>query len=366
MDLLQVSRSQLISEVYECKKMIYRLINLPEDIQSSISSSLLPYLSMICDGIDCLFQIEDTVVLSSKFEDINGKSFTALIKKIRASSKLLTDKRNLRTSIKKLDSETKKFHDELIKDYTEEQLAYVKAFGQDDLGIFYFKNKPYANSSQLNLYIRPFNSSVREVGKDILKFSMQAAMYINSFCSVLEGQTLPQMKREDYIINIDCEDFVHEDYFYSEEKNRNIFNNVIDKGVSLYLLNMQCQLNFALNILDLLIDEHPLKYRIQLLIYYYSVKAIDFAFSSGHLEGLEEHQETIAAVTETHKRIFNDNTFRNNLFHYKLSEEINPSLGKNYFEIMVETLTSATLENLLATIYKEMDIVEKLIKEIIY
>lgn len=36
-----------------------------------------------------------------------------------------------------LDSETKKFHDELIKDYTQEQLAYIKAFGQDDLGKVY-------------------------------------------------------------------------------------------------------------------------------------------------------------------------------------------------------------------------------------
>jgi hypothetical protein len=195
---------------------------------------------------------------------------------------------------------------------------------------------------------------------------MKAAMYINGFYSVLEGHTLPHLKQEDYITNVDCEDLIPQDYIYSEEKHRNIFNNVIDKGISLYLLNMQCQLNFALNILDLLIDDHPLKYRIQLLIYYYSVQAIDFAFSSGYLEELEELQETITVVIETHKTIFNGSTFRNNLFHYKLSEEINPSLSKNYFEIMVETLTSASLENLLTTVYKEMDIVEKLIKEIIY
>lgn len=366
MDLVQVSRNQLISEVYECKKMLYRLINLPKDVQSNISNSLLPYLSMLCDGIDNLFQTEDPVVLSSKFEDINGKSFTTLIKKVRASSKLLTDKKNLRISIKMLDSETKKFHDDLIKDYNEEQLAFLKAFGQNDLGVFYYKNKPYANSSQINLYIKPFNSSVGEVGKDIFKFSMQVATYINGFCSVLEGHTLPHLKQQDYITNVDCEDLISLDYIYSEEKQRNIFNNVIDKEVSLYLLNMQCQLNFALNILDLLVDEHPLKYRIQLLIYYYSVQAIDFASSSGYLEELEECQETITAVIEAHKRIFNSSTFRNNLFHYKLSTEIDPSLSKNYFEIMVETLTSVSLENLLATVYKEMDIAEKLIKEIIY
>lgn len=346
--------------------MIYRLINLPEDIQSNVSGSLLPYLAMICDGIDDLFQTKDIVVLSSKFEDINSQSFTTLINKIRVSSKLLTDKKNIRTSIKILNSETKEFHDELIKDYNEEQLSFIKVFGQDDLGVFYYKNKPYANSSQLNLYIKPYNSSVMKVGKDVFKFSMQTAMYINSFCSALEGHILPHLKREDYIINVNSEDFIAEDYIYSDEKHRNIFNNVIDKRISLYLLNMQCQLNFALNILDLLIDEHPLKYRIQLLIYYYAVQAIDFAFRLGYLKELEEHQETITAVIEAHKRIFKGNTFRNNLFHYKLSKEINPLLGNSYFEALVETLVSTPLENLLTTVYKEMDIVEKLIKEIIY
>lgn len=366
MDLLQASRSQLISEIYECNKMIYRLINLPENIRSYISNSLLPYLSMICDGIDSLFQTEDTVVLSSKFEDINGMSFTTLIQKIRASSKLLTDKKSIRNAIKILDSEIKKFHDELIKNYTEEQLAYVKAVGQNDLGVFYYKNKPFANTSQINLYIKPFNSSVWEVGNDGFKFGRQVAMYINEFYSVLEGHTLPHLKKEDYITNIDCEDFIYQDYIYSEEKRRNIFNNVLDERVSLYLLNMQCQLNFAINILGLLIDEHPLKYRIQLLIYYYSVQAIDFASKSGYLEALEEQREKITAVIETHQRIFNCSTFRNNLFHYKFSQEINFSLSKSYFESMVETLTSVSLDNLLNTVYKEMDIVEKLIKEIIY
>ena len=114
MDLLQVSRSQLISEIYESNKMMYRLINLPDDIRPYISNSLLPYLAMICDGIDSLFQTKDTVALSSEFEDINEISFTTLIQKIRASSKLLTDKK-IRKSIKILDSETRKFYDELKK-----------------------------------------------------------------------------------------------------------------------------------------------------------------------------------------------------------------------------------------------------------
>src|SRR5699024_4079055 len=109
---------------------------------------------------------------------------------------------------------------------------------------FYFKNKPYANTSQLNLYIQPFNSSIKEVGKDLFQFSIQTAEYINTFCSVLEGDTLPRLKQKDYITNVGSEDLTTIDYIYGEEKHRSIFNNVIDKRVSLYLLNMQCQLNF--------------------------------------------------------------------------------------------------------------------------
>ncbi|WP_096186246.1 hypothetical protein [Evansella halocellulosilytica] len=365
MDLLQISRSQLISEVYESEKMIIRLTNVPAESRSYISSSLLPYLSMICDGIDDLFPMEDGGVISNGFEDINGKSFTALIKDIRASSKLLTDKRRINKSIKILDSEMAKLHDALINDYNALQLAYVKISGQADLGVFYYKNKPFANSSQLSLYIKPFNSSLMEVRTSLFEFSRQSAMYIGGFCSKLRGP-ISQLKEEDYHADIVYKDFKRLDYIYSEETHRNIFNSAIEKGVALYLLNMQCQLNFALMIIDLLIEEHPLKYRIQLLIYYYSVQAIGFAFSSGYLEELKEHQETITSVIETHKSIFIDNAFRNNLFHYRLSEEINPSLGENYFRAMVETHTSTPLEKLLTTVYKEMNTVENLIQEIIY
>ncbi len=114
MDLLHVSRVQLISEAYESKKMIYRLTNLPRDVQSYVSTSLLPYLSLICDGIDSLFENNNTV-LSSEFEDINEISFTKLIGRTRASSKLLTDKEKINRAINILDKEIKTFSDELKK-----------------------------------------------------------------------------------------------------------------------------------------------------------------------------------------------------------------------------------------------------------
>ena len=127
MDLLHVSRAQLISEVYESKKMSYRLINLPRDIQGYVATSLLPYLSLICDGIDSLFEANN-ILPSSEFEDINEISFTKLIGRTRASSKLLTDKAKINKAINILDKDIRNFCDELKKDYSEEQIAFVNMF----------------------------------------------------------------------------------------------------------------------------------------------------------------------------------------------------------------------------------------------
>lgn len=365
MDLLHVSRVQLISEAYESKKMIYRLTNLPKDVQSYVSTSLLPYLSLICDGIDSLFENNDTV-LSSEFEDINEISFTKLIGRTRASSKLLTDKEKINRAINILDKDIRTFSDELKKDYSEEQINFVNTFGQDDLGIYYFKNKPFANTSQLNLYIKPFNSKIMDVGDDIYKFSMQVGSYIGSFLSNFEGDTLEKLRQEDYITKVDQNDFKYKDYIFSEEIHRNIFNDKIDKRISLYLLNIQCQLNFSLNILNMLIDNHPLKFRIQFLIYYYSVQALKYAFGSD-LERLDnDHQDIIRIAIDKQNEMFKSNTFRNNLFHYKLSAENTGFINNNYFESMVKKQTDTNLNELLIMIYNEMYKIEELIGELIY
>jgi len=84
----------LIDDVYESKKIIFRLLNMPKDVQSMTSLSLLPYLAMIYDGIDILPPLGKEIN-SCEFAKVNGQEFTKLIKKVRVSSKLLTDKKAL-------------------------------------------------------------------------------------------------------------------------------------------------------------------------------------------------------------------------------------------------------------------------------
>lgn len=355
MDTLQASRNQLISEIEECTKMILRLIQLPTHISSHISPSLLPYLSMICDGIDNLFSIEDKLSNSSDFEDINGIPFTTLIKKIRASAKLLTDKKTVNQSINTLNKITQNFHDELIKNYNSEQLKHIETYGQPDLSVFYYKDQAFANSSQTNIYITPFNSNIWEIGSLLSKYSEQLSKYITSFASF-------NFNMEQQFVHMEQSEFMAMDFIYTNEKHRNIFNNNMNKDISLYLFNMQCQLNFAINVLPLLIDNHSLKHRIQLLIYYYSIQALRYAYKAKHLE---QYKRKIIIAIDSCENIFTSNIFRDNLFHYKFSDDIKFSYSENPFETMVKELTSMSVDKLLDIIYNEMKIVEQLIKDII-
>lgn len=48
----QISLTELMIEAIEAKKLLYRVLNCPKDMQALISMPLVPYLSLICDGLD--------------------------------------------------------------------------------------------------------------------------------------------------------------------------------------------------------------------------------------------------------------------------------------------------------------------------
>lgn len=371
MDLLSISRLNLISEIYESKKMIFRIINLPEETQSLVATSFTPYLSMICEGIDSLFK-DNERKSSEIFGDINGKSFTYLIGKTRASSKLLTDKK-ISKALAIIDKEIERFNMTLRNGYSEKELTYVIENGQPDLGVYYYKNKPFANTSQLLIYqgefLEIFDSvdSLEKVGPLIQEFNMNLTQYINGILSELKENQLDIIQRENCIIELEELDFKTKDYIFSEEKHRNIFNNGIDKRISLYLFNVMCQLNFSIMLLNKLIDSHSLRYRIEFLIYYYSVQAIKYVYTreSGNLDNSLKKEMT--NIIEFQNILFSSNTLRNNLFHYRFSEDnLDMEVKNDYFINMVEFQTKRNFEEVMLEIRNAMEKITELIESIIY
>lgn len=370
MDLLSISRLNLISEVYESKKMLIRLINLPEEIQSLVSISLTPYLSLICDGMDSLFKVDEKKS-SECFSDIKGKSFTYLIAKTRASSKLLTDKK-IEKALGIIDKNIKRFNMTLRNGYLEKELTHVIENGQPDLGVYYHQNKPFANTSQLFIYLEGFLEifdcvdSLEKVGPIVQEFSMKQVQYINCILSELEGKQLDIIQRENCIIELDKLDFKTKDYIFSQEEYRNIFSNVLDKRISLYLFNVLCQLNFSMLLLKKLINSHSLRYRIEFLNYYYSVQAIKYVYNK-ESENLDNSlKNEMVTIIDFQNILFSNNALRNNLFHYCLSEDnLDMEVKSDYFISMVEFQTERDFDEVLLVIRNEMKKIAKLIETMI-
>ena len=89
----QISLTELMIEAIEAKKLLYRVLTCPKDMQALISMPLVPYLSLICDGLDSFLGSSGSS--SKEFEDILGVPFTKLIRNSRSSVKLLSDKKKL-------------------------------------------------------------------------------------------------------------------------------------------------------------------------------------------------------------------------------------------------------------------------------
>lgn len=115
MSLLVISRKQLLFELYESKKMMYRIINLPSESQILLSMSISPFLSLLCDGIDSLFS-EGELKLSESIGKIDNISFTKLMAQNRASIKLLTDKK-ISNAVNRIEEQIVSFNNSLTYDY---------------------------------------------------------------------------------------------------------------------------------------------------------------------------------------------------------------------------------------------------------
>lgn len=369
MNLLDVSRRQLLYELYESKKMIYRILDLPKKTRNLVSMSISPFLSLLCDGIDKLFS-EGNSKLSERLGLIDEESFTKLMSQNRASTKLLTDKK-ISNAIKIIEKQLLSFNNTLTKDYNIFQKCYVSIFGQPDLGVYFYKGIAFANTSQLSIYQDMFrkmtNSDISDsrLGPIIRDFSEIQSSYINTFASQIEGNLLPKIDSEKCKVNIINSNFSEKDFIFSNETKRNVFMNSDDKNSTLYLFNLKCQLSFSLKIIPLIIERnHDLRFRIEMLVYYQSVKTIDFLIKKNKFP-LNNITETIDNVLMNFNSIFLDNNLRNNIYHYRFSEDNSQmEMTSDFFISMVEFQTQQNFNDIFNVIENDMERLIEVLDEI--
>ena len=289
----------------------------------------------------------------------------------RASVKLLTDKKITR-AIKTIDKQLIAFNQDLVRDYNLLQRAYISMFGQPDLGIYFFENVAFSNTSQLSIYQDMFrqiaidNLGNNTLGFIIRDFSASQANSISSFASAIEGKTLPKIDSKKCKLDISDNDFSEKDFIFIDERKRNIFLHSENKNLSLYLFNIKCQMSFALKLAPKIIDRnHALRFRVEIIVYYQSMKTIDFLIKKGKLLLSSTKMEILDKLLINFNNIFSDNYLRNNIYHYRFSDDnVHMVMKNDYFISMIEFQTRQDFNCVFGNIERDMTELIEILDEI--
>lgn len=359
-ELKQISYQELLIEVQEVYEMMDKLTNSDVEITSYISTSLIPYLSFVCDGLD-YFHSGTNKVHSSWYEDIEENSVQKLIKENRSALKLYSENKKSKV-ISKLEDDTSLFYEFLTSDYNLIQKIYIKLFGQHDLGIYSFRKIEYANTYQLfknvkNLYI----DNNRITGPIMREFGIVLANYIS------KASGYPVSKTPNKIFSLN-DNFTHRDVYFKNSKRFNAFNRTDEKYWRLFLYNYYCQNNFIRNILPVVLGvRRNFYYRMKFCTYLLSIKGLDLL--ANKVPEIKELYSDINELIIARESILPiKSNLRKNLFHYNVENIPYEKFDEkgNIFKQMIEYSVMLSFEEFETQIDQELDKYQKLITQILF
>lgn len=356
----QISYDELLIEVHEVYTLLYKLVNSDIKITSCISTSLIPYLSFVCDSLD-YFHEGTNKIHSSWYEEIKGTSIQQLIKKNRITLKLYSDHKKNKV-IPILEDDISLFSDYLIRDYNIIQKLFIKSFGQYDLGIYSFKNIDYANTYQLFKNSKAIYVINNELdGSTIQEFAKVLANYIS------QSNIYPVSKMSNKIFSL-SRDFSHQDFYFRDLKRFNAFNDKEDKYWRLFLYNYYCQNNFIRIMFPIVLGVRKnFYYRMKFCTYLLSIKGLDLLLKK--VPKIQDKYPRMNQLIEARENIVSaKSTLRNNLFHYEIVDIPYESFNveENIFRQMVEYSVGISFEEFENQIDNELDEYQKLVEEILF
>ena len=358
--LKQISYQELLIEVHEVYELLHKLTKSDIRIISYISTSLIPYLSFVCDSLD-YFHEGTNKVHSSWYKGIKGTSIQKIIKENRSTLKLYSEHKKNKV-IPKLEDDTSLFNDFLIGDYNLMQKLFIKLFGQHDLGIYSFRNIDYANTYQLFKNSKALYTINHEFKGSVMEeFAMVLANYIS------QSTIYPVSKIPNKIFSLP-ENFTHQDVYFKDSKRFNAFNNKEDKFWRLFLYNYYCQNNFIRNIFPIVLGvRQNFYYRMKFCTYLLSIKGLDL-LSKKVPEIKEKHPDINELINVRETIVPTKSHLRNNLFHYEIVgipyESFNEK--ENLFKQMIEYSVGTSFEEFENQIDRELDKYQELVNEILF
>lgn len=358
--LKQISYQELLIEVHEIYALLYKLTNSDTKITSFLSTTLIPYMSFVCDGLD-FFHKGTKKVHSSWYNNIQDKSFKNLIEESRSALKLYSEYKKNKT-ITKLEDDTGLFYNHLTNNYNIIQKICIKIFGQHDLGIYYFKDIEYANTYQLFRNTKTIYTDNKEVTGTLMKeFGRVLSDYI------CKANIFPVDNTINKIFS-PASYFTYQDVYFKDFNRFNAFNNPKNKYWRLFLYNYYCQNNFIRNIFPIILGvRRNFCYRMKFCTYLLSIKGLYLLTKK--VPVISEQYPNINELINARETIVPmESDLRNNLFHYSIvniPDEVFDKKG-NIFKQMIEYSTKKTFEEFDNLISKELDKYQEVINQIIF
>ena len=317
-----ISYLQLLTESIEMYEILFALIKLDKEVSGLLSIPMIPFLSFVVDGI--IQFLPENFDFSENDLNLDSKSFKKLIGKMRVGHKLLSDKRNSQKRDIVRRKQNKNYKD-LTSDYNDLQNLLIKLFGQEDFGIFRYKNIDFATNIQGYLYLDTLsNNNIYTDKKDetLIQLSSSLSSLLSSF--VIGSQSsLNYEINTNLSIDANIKDFELSDYFLFDVRRKNIFNNKSNAEVQVLLHSHLCQLNFLGEVLPYVFDTnlHCLL-RFKLVAFLESIKVLNDSIN--HEAQLGFHKGTLKQILNGKVYdLLSKSRVRNNIAHYQLQEYSN-------------------------------------------
>lgn len=369
MDTLEkISFVVLSQESSEVEQMMYQLVNSSNNKLYTISIGLIPLFSSIADGWLSILNSKDIET------EISGIKipFDKLVKSTRVGYKLYSDKKISRIT-KQVQSNSGNFLSLLKSDYNLLQKIYIKCFGQQDFGVYHLNTIPFGNTSQLNIYLSSILDiatnntfkSLENKGMSLLeKYSENLASFISSTTNSFGFSLNKELKTY-----VQENQFTNTDFFFFDNKRKNILGGKLPTSTQLFLFNIYCQNNLFNYAIPYIFNSYnKLYHRSKIQSYLVSINGLNKVQKKYQYLLKSEYIEEIKYLNHEKELYFTfENKLRNNIFHYQIENTpIDAFSSKNrFFEEMIEYHTGMKFDKFIERIDNYLIQINSLICSII-
>ena len=364
----EISFVVLSQESSEVEQMMYQLVNSSSTGLYTISIGLIPLFSSIADGWLSILESKDIET------EISGTKipFDKLVKSTRVGYKLFSDKKINRIT-KQVQSNSNNFLSLLKSDYNFLQKIYIKCFGQQDFGVYHLNTIPFGNTSQFNIYLDSILDistnntfkSLENKGMSLLgEYSENLASFISSTTNSFGFSLNKELKTY-----VQQNQFTNTDFFFFDNKRKNILGGKLPTSTQLFLFNIYCQNNLFNYAIPYIFHSHnKLYYRSKIQSYLVSINGLN-KVQNKYKDLLKfEYLEEINYLNHEKELYFTfENKLRNNIFHYQIENTpIDAFSDKNrFFEEMIEYHTGMKFDKFIEKIDNYLIQINSLICSII-